>query len=269
MQASVHFAQAVLRCMQPYLPCKGMLMQAHRRVAHARLPFKDGWLDASSLAFHALPYPADHYVFSATIPHSYMELIGLTPGYLEETAAQLADYLPLQQEREWLIRYLGRCLCPADGSKALVILTNSLEPTNQPGNAAKSTLMRWVQTALGNSTCAISAGDVLTVGRSHTTTAGADQCCDGPSIQCYDELTKAQGNGAAQRLDYGRLKFLTNGSRGQPGMVIAANIGDLPDLLMLQQSDVSFVNRLVTLPARARFLMTTIPTGYVYQCRLA
>lgn len=257
LQASVHFAQAVLRCMQPYLPGKGVLMQAHTRVAHVRLPFKDGWLDAGSLAFNALPYQVDHYVFGATIAHSYEELMGLTPAYLEETAALLADYMPMQQERDWLVRYLGRCLCPADGSKALVVFTDSLDAANQPGNAAKSTLLRWVQTALGNSTCTISAGDLLTVARSHTTTAVAEENGNGPSIQCFGELTRAQGNGAAQRLDYGRLKFLTNGSRGHPGMVIAANIGDLPDLVTLQQSDAAFVSRVVALPARARFLAAT------------
>lgn len=76
-----------------------------------------------------------------------------------------------------------------------------------------------------------------------------------PSIQCFDELTR--GNNTANRLDYGKLKFLTSGGRGQPVMLIAANIGDLPDLLSLQNTDVSFTNRLVTVTVRARFLAET------------
>lgn len=58
----------------------------------------------------------------------------------------------MAEERDWLIRYLGRCLCPADGSKVLLCLTDSLSVDKHPGNAAKSTLLRWLQNSLGSAT---------------------------------------------------------------------------------------------------------------------
>lgn len=84
--------QALLRCMRPYLPNKDALMQAHSRVAHMRLPLTDGWLDSSSLTFRTLPYRTNHFVFGATVPHSYKMLMQLTPAYISDTVAQIADY---------------------------------------------------------------------------------------------------------------------------------------------------------------------------------
>jgi hypothetical protein len=46
---------------------------------------------------------------------------------------------------------------------------------------------------------------------------------------------------------------LTSGRRNQHATIIAANIGDWPDLHQLQELDPSFTNRLIMLPARGRF----------------
>lgn len=252
--SSVQFPQAVLRFLRPYLPSKPMLLQAAAKVAHVRLPLKDGWLDTQTLQFLPLPYRADHFVFQAAVPHSYKKLMQIDEKTLTQASTQLAQYLSNRDERDWFVRYMGRTLCPADPAKILLCLTDSLEPSLTPGNAAKSTLLRWIQAAVGDSTCSLSSGDALTVARSHMLDKStvSTACSTGPAIQCFDELTRAQGKGAAQKLDLGKLKFFTSGAKAA-SLLVAGNVGDWPNLQVLNQEDPAFVRRLVMLPARARF----------------
>lgn len=77
-------------------------------------------------------------------------------------------------------------------------------------------------------------------------------CSTAPAMQFFDELTRAQGKGAAQKLDLGKLKFFTSGARAA-SLLVAANVGDWPDFQVLNQEDPAFIRRLVMLPARARF----------------
>lgn len=247
LASAVQFPQAVLRFLRPYLPSQAMLMQTSARVAHVRMAFKDGWLDTSTLQFQPLPYCTDHFVFQVTVPHSFKQLMQLDEETLAQTSKQLAEYLPNKEERDWFVTYIGRALCPADPSKCMLCLTDSLEPSLTPGNAAKSTLLQWIQAAVGEAICSLSSGDCLTVARSQTLTKSQLSV-----IQCFDELTRAQGKGAAQKLDLGRVKFLTSGARAA-SLLVAANVGDWPDLQALNQEDPAFIRRLVMLPARARF----------------
>jgi len=246
---STQFWLAVLRCISPSLPQRHDVQQAHDRVRHQRLALRDGWLDTATLAFHSLPYLAQHMVFGPALPHCHADLMQLSGDDLQQARQLLQSFLPVDEERAWLLRYLGRCLCPADGSKQLLVLTDSLEAA--PGNAGKSALLGWLAAALGPCKCPVNSGQALTVARSHSLAAPGGVAA--PLLRVFDEITRSAGKAAAHQLDIGTLKYLTAGRPGGPAVVIAANLGDLPDLHQLQQTDPSFARRLVLLPARARF----------------
>jgi hypothetical protein len=216
LASTVQFAQAVLRFLRPYLPSQAMLMQASAKVAQVRMSFKDGWMCTRTLQFQPLPYRADHFVFQVTVPHSCKKLMQLDKENLAKTSTQLAQYLPNEEERDWFVRYIGRALCPADPLKCMLCLTDSLDTSVTPGNAGKSTLLRWIQAAVGDPSCSLNSGDALTVARSHTLAKHtlSTACSTGPAIRCFNELARAQGRGAAQQLDLGKLKYLTSGAKG-------------------------------------------------------
>lgn len=256
LSTSMQFAQTVLRCIKPFLPDQQALQEAHAKVCQARLAFRDGWLDTATLQFHALPYMHEHMVFHSTLPYTYQKLMQIKAETLQQASSLLTNYLPVEEERTWLIRYLARCLAPSDGHKVLLCLTDSLGDT-PPGNSAKSTLLSWLQSATGNESCSIQSGQALTIAHSighaasnHSFNAYA------PLIQCYDEISRST-KVAAQQMNYSRLKYLTSGRKNQPAVIIAANVGDWPNLEELQQVDPSFLGRLVMVPARGRFTADT------------
>jgi len=67
--ASVPFMLCLLRWLWPHLPTQHDVLQAHQRVCHQRLTFRNGWLDTSTLEFHTLPYQAAHMVFGPALPY--------------------------------------------------------------------------------------------------------------------------------------------------------------------------------------------------------
>jgi hypothetical protein len=256
LKTSSQFAQTLLRCLRPSLPNAKILQEMHTKCCHKHLALTDGWIDTTTLLFKPLPYLQEHMVFQHALPFCYKQLMGVEPSQMEQALDVLSDYFPVQQERDWLIRYLGRCLSKNDGSKVLICLTDSLG--NAPGNSAKSTVLSWLQSALGTDSCTLSSGQSLTVGHAMAHAVSSDTAyMHRPLIQCFDEISRTNGKTtSAQQINYGQLKFLTSGRRNQPATIIAANVGDWPDLLELQEFDLSFTNRLIMLPARSRFNST-------------
>lgn len=249
-QNSLQFALSLLRCLRPCLPNRDDVMARLHSVSHTRLSFRDGWLDTSTLQFHALPYRAEHMVFRAAVPFCYADLMQVQCRDIDVAMQLLTQYFPYEQERAWLLRYLGRCLCPADGCKSLVVFTDSLGST--PGNAGKSSFLSWLHEAMGPASSTIASGQTLTLARSPTAWQKTDSPAQ-PLVRVFDELTQCTGRSAKQQLDYGSLKYMCSGQRNRPATIIAANTSDLPSLKVLQGKDPAFVDRLVMLPARARF----------------
>jgi hypothetical protein len=147
----------------------------------------------------------EHVVLKAALPFCYRQLMEVEPSKIEQAMGVLSDYFPVKQEREWLVSYLGRCLSPHDGSKMLLCLTDSLGDV--PGNSAKTTILNWLQSALGAGSCTIHSGQALTVGHSMGHAAKSDAASlSGPLIQCYDEVNRCNAKGAsAQQINYGQL----------------------------------------------------------------
>jgi hypothetical protein len=253
LSSSVPAALSVLRCLKPSLPGQHDIMRAHACAAH-RLAFCDGWLDTTTLDFHPLPFKPEHMVFAPTIPFCYAELMQVRPSETHRAMGMLCKYLPEPSERDWLLRYLGRCLCPADGCKHMVFFVDSME--RAAGNAGKSTLLSWLQSALGEVSCPLQSGQALTVAQSHSLHLSSPLQ---PVVQIFDELSRCNSRCTARQLDYGALKFLCNGRRSQPAAIIAANLRDIPNFAELLHADPAFVNRLVCMPGRARFVGSTTP----------
>jgi hypothetical protein len=136
------------------------------RVRHKRVPFKHGWLDTETLEFHPLPYPRKLMVTQPTLNITYQQLMAVSATDMLEATRALSTYSPVASEREWLLRFLGRCLAPHDCCKMLVCLTDSLGDDDKPGNAAKTTLLTWVQSVLGAGNCTMQSGQALALGSS-------------------------------------------------------------------------------------------------------
>jgi len=170
----------------------------------------------------------------------------MDPTLVDGAWGMLERYLPQAEERAWLLHYLGRCLCPSDGSKLLLFLTDGLDFSQ--GNCGKSSLLAWLQMALGPDSALVASGHALTVARSGSLLAsGGTQL-----LRMFDELGRAAGRSKQQQLDCAILKYLTSGKRNQPATIIAANLTDMPDWQATQ--DPAFMSRTVFMPARARFL---------------
>jgi len=255
LTTSTPFLQSLLRCLKPNLPRKDAIIRSQAAVAHTRLALRDGWVDTDTMEFHPLPFKSQHMVFQPALPYCYAELEAISLADLEEAHAMFASYLPVQKERCWLLTFLGRCLCPPDGCKAVVVLTDSLGAPQ--GNAGKSSLLAWIQACLGTNSCVLNSGQALTNActTARTVTAKAHTPCQ-PLIRMFDELSRCNGKAQALQLNYGAIKHMSSGLRQQPATIISANLSDLPDLRQLHTQDVSFVNRLVLLPARGRFVIT-------------
>jgi len=258
LKTSMPFLQSVLRCLKPTLPRKDDLLRAHSRVAHTRLALRDGWIDTGTMEFHTLPFNAEHMVFRPALPFCYAtELAAVSQADMEAAHAMLAAYIPVQEERQWLLAFLGRCLCPLTGSKAVLVLTDSLGVAQ--GNAGKSSLLAWIHACMGTNSCVLKSGQVLTNACTFKTKSSSQpQVPDSPLIRLFDELSRCAGKAQAQQLNYGAIKYKSSGRRQQPATIISANLSDLPDLTQVKGQDPSFVNRLVLLPARGRFANTDI-----------
>jgi hypothetical protein len=176
---------------------------------------------------------------------------------LQEATHVLNMYFPADAEREWLLRFFGRCLAPHDCCKVLVCMTDSLGDDDMPGNAAKTTLLNWLQSVLGSCNCSMQSGQALTLGHSASSThASEPQHISAPLLRCFDEVSHTNSTACAHQLNYGQLKYLTAGRNTQPAVLIAANVHDWPNLTNLQERDPALTSRLVMLPARGRFNQT-------------
>lgn len=248
MLQRLQFSQAMLRALKPSLPDRAQLEEACSRVRHTRVPLVDGWIDTQTLTFTPLPYPPQLFVLQPVLRYAYKELMSVPQETLAQALGLLSEYLPVDGERDYFLRYIGRSLGSSDGHKVILALTDSLATT--PGNSAKSTLLNWVQSTMTPAYCTLESAQLLTVGKSHRL---MDRCqgAEPPALKLFDEL--ASGSLAAQQLDCGQLKFLSSGRRNQPAFLLAAKTGDWPNLHALEKADPAFVRRLVLLPARARF----------------
>jgi hypothetical protein len=183
------------------------------RVRHQRVPFKDGWLDTSTLEFHPLPYPQHLMVTQPAISITYQQLMAVGEADIQEATRVLSTYFPVDAEREWLLRFWGRCLAPHDCCKMLVCLTDSLGDDDKPGNAAKTTLLTWLQSVLGACNCSMQSGHALTLGSSSHTCE--PQLITAPLLRCFDEISRTNSTAYAHQLNYGKLKSLTAGQPWQ------------------------------------------------------
>jgi hypothetical protein len=59
------------------------------RVRHQRVPFKDGWLDTSTLEFHPLPCPQHLMVTQQAISITYQQLMAVGEADIQEATRVL------------------------------------------------------------------------------------------------------------------------------------------------------------------------------------
>lgn len=257
LSTSLQFAHTLLRCLRPSLPNMQIMQDMWSSVRHRRVPFKDGWLDTNTLQFHPLPYPRHLLVTQPALSITYQELMAVGEADLQEATHVLNMYFPADAEREWLLRFLGRCLALHDCCKVLVCMTDSLGDDDMPGNAVKTTLLNWLQSVLGSCNCSMQSGQALTLGHSASSThASEPQHISAPLLRCFDEVSHTNSTSCAHQLNYGQLKYLTAGRNTQPAVLIAANVHNGPNLTNLQERDPALTSRLVMLPARGRFNQT-------------
>ena len=236
----------------------------------ALLPFDNGVFELSTGVFRETAW-SDYVATSVGYP--YVSAGETPPAHVELVRRFLAQVLPVDAERELVLRMAGSSLAGMPRNKKFLVLQDF-----RGGDNGKTMFMRAIEAAMCNF-CMPGQASFLAVS-SHTNPNGHEAntlAYKGKRVALFDETDPDM------RFDIAKLKSITGGApkmavRGAHAatvtkfqwsafVMIACNKGCLP---RLDSTDAAFVNRLVTVPMRAKFNDAAAAAGVelAYPCDL-
>ncbi len=215
------------------------------------LPFSNGVVDLRTGDFRPLRW--NDYI-TATIGYAYEE--HPPQEHVELVDKFFAEVLPVPEERELVLRMIGTALLGMPVNKKFLVLQDE-----RGGNNGKSMVIKAFEAAFG----AFSMGNQNSfLGASSSNNANGHESNTlsyrGKRLAIFDETQ------ASMQFDLAKLKNLTGGAptiaaraassahvtefQWSAFILIACNQGCLP---RVDSTDTAFVNRMVTVPMRAKF----------------